>query len=448
MIPKKYPISCNTKNIGPNSTFVAIKGFTTDGNKYIKEAIKKGATKIVTENNSLETMNLCKKNNIVFKIVKNARKFLAIECAKILKTKNIKTKIIGVTGTKGKTSTTYIIEHILRSSGFKTALIGTIKNQILDEKLDAINTTPESDFLHMFLAECQKKNIDCLIMEVSSHALSLYRTYGIKFDVVGFTNLAPEHLDFYKKMENYFHAKAKIIDQLKNKSSAIINTDNIWGQKLSTAAKDKNINTLNLNKKTFSKIEKYVPKHMPGKFNLYNFSMAYLICKKLGIEEDKIFSAIKNFPGIPGRLQRHILKNGATAFVDYAHNASSIKEILKTLRPLTKNLITIFGCGGDRDKTKRPIMGKIAEKYSDFSIVTDDNPRNENPKAIISDILKGIKNKAKIKIIQKRKQAIKFAAQNSNNETIIAILGKGHEGYHIVKNKKYHLDDLEEISKY
>ena len=449
MIPKIYPVTCHTDHVGPNSTFVAIKGFSVDGNKYIKDAIKKGATKIISEQKNSEIVKLCKKLNIEFKQVKNARLELAIQSSKLLKTKNIKTKIIGITGTKGKTTTTYIIEHILRSSGLKTALIGTIKNQILNKEIKSINTTPESDFLHMFLHQCNKEDVNYVIMEVSSHALSLNRTHGLKFDAIGFTNLASEHLDFYKTMQKYFNAKFKIFKQIKKDAPIIINKDNNWGKKASALLKNKN-NIITLEEKIFSQIKKHIPNHMPGKFNIYNFAMAFLICKQLGIPSKKIKSAINNFPGVPGRLQKHTLQNKATAFVDYAHNPSSMEEVLKTLRKLTKDLIVIFGCGGDRDKTKRPIMGKIATKYGDKIIITNDNPRFENHNEIINNIVMGISDKQinKVQIIKNRKNAIKQAAQISTKDSIIAILGKGHENYNLIKGKKYFFDDFSQIKNY
>ena len=456
MIPKIYPVTCHTDHVGPNSTFVAIKGFSVDGNKYIKDAIKNGATKIISEQKNSEIIKLCKKLNIEFKQVKNARLELAIQSSKILKTKNIETKIIGITGTKGKTTTTYIIEHILRSAGFKTALIGTIKNQILNKEINSINTTPESDFLHMFLHQCSKKSketfnvdVDYVVMEVSSHALSLNRTYGLKFDSIGFTNLDSEHLDFYKTMQKYFNAKFKIFKQIKNDSSIIINKDNIWGKKAIELIKKKN-NIVPLEKKMFDQIKKYVPEHMPGKFNLYNFAMAFLICEKLKIPTNIIKNAIKKFPGVPGRLQKYQLKNKATAFIDYAHNPSSMEEVLKTLRKLTKDLIVIFGCGGDRDKTKRPLMGKISTKYGDKVIITNDNPRFENQNEIINNIVIGIPDKKinKVQIIKNRKNAIQQAAQISTKDSIIAILGKGHENYNLIKGKKYIFDDFSQIKNY
>lgn len=450
MIKKIYPVTCHTKNIGQNSTFVAIKGFATNGNKFIKKAIELGATKIVSEESNLNLKKLFKDKNIEYVQVKNSRKALAELSSKALKTKSIKTKIIGVTGTKGKTTTTYIIEHILKEAGFKTALLGTITNKIVDRNIESVNTTPESDFLHMFLAECDKQKIDFLIMEVSSHALSLHRTHGLKFDAIGFTNLAHEHLDFYKNIENYFSAKLKIFNQAKNNSPVIINTDDCWGKKTLTKIENTKTVPIHLNKKTFPIVKNQVPEYMPGEFNLYNFSMAYLICKNLGLNEKVILQAIQNFQGVPGRLQRHVLKNNAKAFVDYAHNPSSMEEVLKTLRPLTKNLITVFGCGGDRDNEKRPLMRQIAVKYSDKVIITDDNPRFEDPKKIVFDILKGINQTqfTKLKVIPNRELAIQKAAEISTPESIIAILGKGHENYHLINGTKFFFDDFKEIKKY
>lgn len=449
MFSQNYPVTCSTNNISNECTFVAIKGFTADGNNFIKKAIELGAKKIVSEQLNQDILDFCKLNNVEFIHVKNARKALAQLSAKSLNINKIKTKIIGITGTKGKTSTSYIIDFILKYNNFRTALIGTISNKILEQKFETINTTPDSDYLHMFLNECNLQNIDYLIMEVSAHALSLYRVHSLKFDAIGFTNLAHEHLDYYKNIENYFKAKLKIFSKTKKSSFAVINTDNIWGQKVFEKFNNKK-NLINLDKNIFNIIKNYIPKSMPGEFNEYNFGMSYLICKNLGLQDNDILNAIKNFPGVPGRLQLHTLKNNARAFVDYAHNPSSMEEVLKTLRPLTKNLITVFGCGGNRDTEKRPIMGNLAVKYSDTVIITDDNPRFEDPKNIINEILTGI-NKSdlnKIKVISDRKCAIEQAVKLSSPECIIAILGKGHEDYHLVAGQKFHFDDFEEICKF
>ncbi len=472
MLPKKYPVSSHTDHIGPGSTFVAIKGFKKDGTKYIKKAIKLGATKIILDENISQSFTpikpktiskkfnkqLLNQKNVEYVFVKNPRKTLAQIASATLNNPASKLKIIGVTGTKGKTTTTYLIEYVLQSLGKKTALLGTIKNKILNQEITASRTTPESDFLHVFFDKCVKQGVEYVVMEISSHALSLHRVYGIEFEVVGFTNLAPEHLDFYENIQNYFDAKFQIFNQIKKNGSAVINSDNEWGKKSfdklqsslklrQTEKANANLKLIKLQKNNFVDIKCPL---MFGEFNDYNINMAFLICKQLKNPETKIIDAIKKFKGVPGRLQMHILKNRAKAFVDYAHNPSSMEAVLKALRPHTKDLIVVFGCGGNRDKTKRPIMGKIATQYADKIIITDDNPRFEEPKNILQKILTGIDKQNLNKTICEldRKKAIKIATQICNKNSIIAILGKGHETYHEVKGKKTYLDDFKEICNY
>ena len=446
MIPKIYPITCNTNNIGPGSTFVAIKGYKKNGNKYIKKAIQLGATKIISEE---RIKNKIKK--IEYIKVKNSRKALAIYCSKTLSNPSSKLKIIGITGTKGKTTTVHLIEHILKKSGYKTALLGTIKNKILNNQITSQNTTPQSDYLHMFFDVCVKSGVEYVVMEVSSHALSLYRTYGIKFDSVGFTNLDSEHLDFYKNMQNYFMAKYKIFEQVKSNSQIILNANSKWGKKLYEKLKKyKKYAKTKIIKFDQNDLIKIDNKKMFGQHNLYNITMAFLICKNLGIKEKTIKKSIENFEGVEGRLQMHILKKGAKAFVDFAHNPSSMEAVLKTLRTKTQYLIVVFGCGGNKDKIKRPIMGKIASEYADKIIITNDNPRFENPKQIAKEIINGISNKniKKCLIQLNRKKAIEKAVQISKKQSVIAILGKGHENHYIIKNKQFYLNDFEQIRKY
>ncbi|MFA5075038.1 MAG: UDP-N-acetylmuramoyl-L-alanyl-D-glutamate--2,6-diaminopimelate ligase [Candidatus Babeliales bacterium] len=486
MIPKIYPVTCNTDNIGPCSTFVAIKGFNQDGNKFIPKAIELGANKIIlckTEKNKNYEKIF---SNTEFIYVTNTRKALAKFTAKALNYPAKKLKFIGITGTKGKTTTSFLIEHILRSSGFKTALLGTVKNKILDQEIESCLTTPNSDYLQMFFAACIKQNVDYVIMEVSAHALSLDRVEEIEFDIACFTNLAHEHLDFYENMENYFQAKFSLFNKLKTNGSIIINLDNNWGQRavqdLNKANKKnynilpyslksqqilhenshKNIFNFHIQENSLSGI-KIKPQNLPdldvseifsskifGEFNAYNLAMAFLSCKAINLQTSNILNAIKDFPGTPGRLQMHTLKNQAKAVVDYAHNPSSMQAILQTLKPLTKDLIVIFGCGGDRDKTKRPIMGKIAAEYADKIIITDDNPRTENRESIIKDILAGLEKKDLIKTscIPDRDKAIKKAVELATTNSVIALLGKGHENYYLINGKKLHFDDYQEISKY
>jgi UDP-N-acetylmuramoyl-L-alanyl-D-glutamate--2,6-diaminopimelate ligase len=450
-LPKIYPVTCHTDHVGPGSTFVAIPGFAENGIQYIEHAKKLGATTIISH-------------------VESPRKVLAELSSAALGNPAKELKLIGITGTKGKTTTTYLIDYILQFAGHKTALLGTIKNKILDMEEESARTTPSSDYLQMFFAESVKYNVEYVVMEVSSHSLSLDRTYGLNFDAVGFTNLAPEHLDFYQTMENYYLAKKQIFAQVKENGAVVINLDNDWGQSALTDANEINkaktlpyaLNqNLKIIKNEISGLEFEITlpnnnkiylttKKMFGLFNIYNIAMASLICHQLGISTDSIQKAIAEFSGVPGRLQVHHLKNKALAFVDYAHNPSSFEQVLKTLRPLTNDLIVVFGCGGDRDKTKRPVMGKLAVDFCDKVFVTDDNPRTENSQTIATEILSGIPQKHLSKIVTEldRRKAIKMAAESSTAKSIIAILGKGHENYHIVGNQKFHLDDLEEISKF
>ncbi|MBD3231713.1 UDP-N-acetylmuramoyl-L-alanyl-D-glutamate--2,6-diaminopimelate ligase [Candidatus Dependentiae bacterium] len=456
MLPSIFPVTSHTKFVGSGTTFVAIKGFVQNGMKYIPQAIDMGANKIVFSN-EIEFKKILKKlelnkyklDKIKFIKVKNARKALAKLAAKKLNYPESKLKIIGVTGTKGKSTTVYLVEHILKTNGYKTALISSIKNKILDEEEIAINTTPESDYIQMFLSRCVKKNVDYVVMEVSSHAIALHRILGINFCFLGFTNLATEHMDFHTNMENYFYTKMKIFDQIKKGGRIIINVENYWGSKALGILK-KNKKKINNQLITFDKSSlcKINTNSLIGQFNRYNITMSFLICKNIGISENDIKEAIKSFSGVPGRLQLHILKNKTKAFVDFAHNPSSMEAVLSELKKLTNNLIVVFGCGGNRDKTKRSIMGKIAEKYSNQIIITDDNPRLEKSKDIANDILKDIQQTENVYCEFDRKKAIKKAVEISTTNSIIAILGKGHENYYLIGKKKLHHNDYEEICKY
>jgi len=509
LIPRIYPVTCHTDHVGPGSVFVAIKGFKDDGSKYIQVALERGASTIVVQYDSItqELQKLCQEYNAELITVKNTRAALAELASAALDNPASKLKIIGVTGTKGKTTTTYIIEHILRKSGYKTALIGTIKNKILDQEVDSERTTPESDYLHMFFAECVNNNVDYVVMEVSSHALSLDRVHGITFHAAGFTNLAPEHMDFYKDLEDYFNAKIRLFSQVQPNAPLIINTDDTWGKRahnyvLEKRKDHKNIFTFGVSNSpdildspvTNSMLPGYTfeikqnsldglritikdqltsynrhdntsssqahPTNLThieihasklfGEFNCYNLIMSVIMCKQLGISDVAIREALEYFQGVPGRLQLHTLKNGARAFIDYAHNPSSFEQVLKTLRNISEHLIIVFGCGGDRDTTKRPIMGALAAQFGDKVIVTDDNPRYENRETIIQDIIAGIPgDRQNIVICQPdRKKAIKMAATLADADSVIALLGKGHEAYYCINGQTLHFDDLEEIKQY
>lgn len=474
LFPDIYPVSCHTKHIGPGSTFVAIKGYSVDGFDYIQDALKKGASTIIIDEkrDCPEIRALCSEYNAGIILTPNTRKALASHSAAALNHPAKKLKIIGITGTKGKTSTTYLTEYFLRSAGYKTALVSSIINRIGNNVEHSNHTTPESDYLQMFFAACVQKGIEYVVIEVSSHALSLDRVDGIEFTSVAFTNLMHDHLDFHNTMDEYFDAKAAIFDRVKSDGKIIINLDHDWGaqayERGLVIAKKRNCTIITLSQdhadarilKLTSTIEglhfelayngifKLSTKALFGAFNATNISVAFLIGLKQGVAADVLISALKNFSGVPGRLQHHILKNGAHAFVDYAHNGPSVLHVLSTLRQHTNHLITVFGCGGNKYHERRSGMGASAAAFSDVIIITNDNPRYEEPGDIIKDIIQGIPADKRDKIIiePNRKKAIEVAAQLAQPTSIIALLGKGHENYYIVKDQVLHFDDYEEIS--
>jgi len=467
VIPSIYPVTSHTRHVGCGSTFVAIDGFKKNGVHFIEQAIARGATKIVLQGSASDQVSNLRYPTITFCFVDDCRKELARLSCDALGNPASKLKIIGITGTKGKTTTAFLIEHALRHVGYRTALIGSIKNKILDCEVDSTLTTPESDYLHMFFDQCVRRGVTHVVMEVSSHSIALQRVHGIFFDVLGFTNLAPEHIDFHHTMMQYFKTKFQLFSQLKPGGVSVVNNDNRWGRHIA-----KQFNSI-----TFGQKERMCPDYkfiiekdginalrvaMPngsftievpslfGQFNAYNGVMAYLFCSRLGINDHDLHCAFKTFPGIPGRLQMHTLSNGACAFVDFAHNPSSFEAVLQTLRALTSHLVIVFGCGGDRDKTKRPVMGRLAATYGDEIIITNDNPRDEDPDEIILAIYRGIppQKRSAVVCITNRKEAIALAVASSSKETIIALLGKGHESYYLCKGKKHRYNDFEEIVKY
>lgn len=469
-----YPVTCSTKHIGEGSTFVAIKGFKIDGFTYIQEAIQRGATTIVIDQEHTPPQLA---TGIQCLVVPDTRKALAELASTALGNPAQKLKIIGITGTAGKTTTTYLIHHIFTQAGFKTAILGGINNKILDQEESSSLTTPESDYIQMFLAECVRQGVTHVVMEVSSHSIALHRIHTIPFFAVGFTNLSQEHMDFHQTMKHYFETKMQLFKHVPANGIVVINTDTSWGQQAHTQFKnDQRATILSFGTKTHtnpqsifkttqnnfkgvslnlspqqqsSPIDVTCP-NLFGDFNSYNIVMATLICMHAGINSEKIISALKTFKGVPGRLQLHTLKNNAKAFIDFAHKPGPFEEVLRNLRPLTSHLIVVFGCGGDRDKTKRPVMGALAAQYADFIIITDDNPRTENRQTIAHEIFSGIPHdkKEEVTIELDRKKAIALAAQKATPSSVIALLGKGHENYYLIQGQKLHLDDLEEISRY
>jgi UDP-N-acetylmuramoyl-L-alanyl-D-glutamate--2,6-diaminopimelate ligase len=469
-LPIHFSVTCHTDNVGPGSTFVVIQGMSLNGAEFIPEAIKRGASCIVLEHNAVlphETEQLIQNHAIRVERVENTRLALAQMSAHATGYPAKKLRIIGITGTKGKTTTSLLAEHIFRSAGYKTALISTAKNSINGHYLKAPLTTPQPDYLQHFLQCCVDQQIDIVVMEVAAQALSLHRTAGIEFDGALFTNFSLEHLEFYPSMEHYFEAKRALFTQCKPNAPMLINGDDVHGKKLlSTHA-----NAISFGIREQSAIYGFIHATSDdkqgltmtvihgaqeitlacpglfGNFNAYNILAAVSMALCFDIKPDAIANALSTFPGVPGRLEKYNLPNGASCIIDYAHNPSSYEAVLSLLKSKTDNLIVIFGAGGKRDPSKRPIMGAIAAQYADLIILTSDNPRDEDPLRIIEDIATGIPHDQQHKILREvdREKAIQKAYAYSKTKTIIAILGKGTDEYQIIGTRKLPFSEIQII---
>ncbi|WP_288479779.1 UDP-N-acetylmuramoyl-L-alanyl-D-glutamate--2,6-diaminopimelate ligase [uncultured Clostridium sp.] len=451
-------VNYDSRKVLQGDLFVCIKGFTSDGHKFASKAIENGAKYIVCE--EIVECN----DDITLIKVEDSRKALAVIGSNFYENPKDKLKIIGVTGTNGKTTTAFMIKSILENAGKKVGLIGTIANYIGDEKLDTERTTPESLELHELFSKMVKENVEFCVMEISSHSLELDRVYGIRFQSGLFTNLTRDHLDFHKTFENYYKAKFKLFPR---SEQSIINIDTDWGKRVVEdleALDIKNYKTYSL--KEGNIIAKDIVEHgmdtkftvdldgekeemllpIPGNYNIYNALGAILACKNAGLKLREIKEGLKDV-SVPGRCER-VMKNMNLPYeilIDYAHTPDGLLNILETCREFTKGrLISVFGCGGDRDKLKRPEMGDIGTRLSDIAIITSDNPRTEDEESIIEDIIKGVKEGEYIKITNRR-EAIKKALEIAKKDDVILIAGKGHETYQILKTGKIHFDEREVI---
>jgi UDP-N-acetylmuramoyl-L-alanyl-D-glutamate--2,6-diaminopimelate ligase len=457
----------DSRKVIKNSIFVAIKGYKTDGHLHILDAINKGAIGIILENNNAVPDDIFTHNKIAKILVQNSRAALADISGSFYKKPSEILKLIGITGTNGKTTTTYFIKNILEAAGEKVGLIGTIANYIGSRELKSSLTTPEANDLNEMLYEMVREKCSYAVMEVSSHSLSLKRVYGLHFSSAVFTNISSDHLDFHLNFENYFLAKKKLFDSLASGSFGIINSDDEWGFEI---VKDSRANLFSYGTSTKSdfaiKDIKYdlngtsftinhknnfwpVTTSLIGTFNAYNACSAFAASYLHGVAEEKILEGIKTTKQVPGRFE--VIKGKRKkVIIDYSHTADSLVKALTAIHAIVKNEVpvyTVFGCGGDRDKTKRPVMGKIAADMSYKVIITSDNPRFEDPYAVINDIKTGI-TKKNFTIIENREEAIKSAIQNSEEDAVILIAGKGHENYQEIKGVRTHFSDKEIAGKY
>lgn len=452
----------DSRQVKPGFIFVCIKGFRTDGHNYIDDAISKGANAVVIEKDVFIPPGIAHVR------VDDTRLALALLAANFYSHPSRELNLYGVTGTNGKTTTTHLIEAVLRSNGEKTGIIGTVYNRIGDIVTPVTHTTPESVELQALLRKMVDSKISAVAMEVSSHGLVLNRLAGCEFDVGVFTNLTRDHLDFHKTLEDYLAAKMILFKNLgkerkkKRPCYAVVNLDDPFAQKIIKETKVPVV-TYAIREKAEVKAEDvkltsrgisfnvvYKKEIIPfslsllGEFNVYNSLAAISIGLMEGIPVPLIQKALKNLRGVPGRFELINLGQSFTVVVDYAHTPDGLENILRTSRTLTcGKIITVFGCGGDRDAGKRPLMGKISGEISDVTVVTSDNPRTEDPEQIMFQIETGLKQVkgAKYFLIKDRYEAIRFALQLALPGDFVVIAGKGHESYQIIGNRVIPFDD-------
>ena len=460
-------IKNNSKAVEENDMFVAIKGFDDDGHNHIEEAIKNGAKVILAQEDEIDK-NIIKEipEDIVLVLTKDTRYALAIVACNFYKNPSKKMKLIGVTGTKGKTTTTYMIRDILEKHGIKVGLIGTVASYVGDKKIaDNENTTPESLKLQEIFSKMLEEKCEAVVMEVSSQSLKLERVAGCDFDIGVFTNFAEDHISTkeHPNMEDYFNSKVKLFKMCKK---GFINADDVYSIMIPKLVPECQFSTYGIDNhcdllaKDITVTNQYadfkvkigdknerVKVSIPGRFSVYNSLAAIAVAMQFGCNSEEIKGALENI-SVPGRSELVDNKLGLTIMIDYAHTPESLEKILSAVKIYTKGrVISVFGCGGDRDKIKRPMMGEVSGRVADYTIITSDNPRTENPEEIVKDIEEGIKKtNGKYECIVDRKEAIKKAIKMANKRDMIVLAGKGHEQYQEINKKRYPFDESEIVN--
>ena len=452
-------VSYDSRKVNSGDLFVAIAGFASDGNRFIPMAMEKGAVAVVTAKKP--------EIDVPYVLVESDRLALALIGCNFFGHPSKSMKMIGVTGPNGKTSVTLLLKQVLEKTlGAKVGLIGTMENRIGDLVLPTERTTPESFELQALFAQMRDAGCTHVVMEVSSHAIALDRVGGVHFDIAAFTNLTEDHLDFHRTMENYCDTKAELFARC---NMAVANRDDQWFFRVTGKASCDLLTTsvktdaglsasglvLHSDGISFTALyngkEEKVSLPIPGRFTVYNALTVLGIALQLGVSLPAAAEALKTAKGIQGRVEV-VPTPGMpyTVLIDYAHTPDGLENVLTAVKDFCKgNLIAVFGCGGDRDPIKRPIMGKIGTNLADFSVITSDNPRTEDPMAIIDDILKGVDvPEEKYTIIENRRKAIRYAMDKAGKNDIIILAGKGHETYQEICGVKHHLDEREEVAAY
>ena len=452
-------VAYDSRKVTPGCLFVAISGFASDGNQYIPMAMEKGAVAVVTARKP--------ELDVPYVLVESDRLALALMGCNFYGHPAASMTMIGITGTNGKTSTTLLLKQVLEKTlGAKVGLIGTMHNMVGDEILPTERTTPESFELQALFARMRDSGCTHVVMEVSSHAIALHRVGGVHFDVAAFTNLTEDHLDFHKTMEHYCNTKAELFRRC---DKGVFNGDDAYFEQISAGATCHVLTTGAKGNATlqatdvqmrsdgvsftahFGGEKQCVMLPIPGRFTVYNALLALGISLQLGIRLDAAAKALATAQGVKGRVEVVPTPGKPyTILIDYAHTPDGLENVLRSVRDFCKGrLIAVFGCGGDRDPIKRPIMGRLGVELSDIAVITSDNPRTEYPMDIINDILKGIpENKKNYTVIEDRRKAIQYAMDIGEKDDMIILAGKGHETYQEINGVKHHLDEREVVAAY
>lgn len=453
--PPIMRITTDSRDATDGTLFIAVEGYKESGSGYIGDAVRKGAVAVVTEKEHISAdtvppgVAVCRTDNARRAVLLISRAFYSFPSNDLT--------LVGVTGTNGKTTVTYLLERILEEAGMSTGVIGTVSYRYGKVMKKADNTTPDPIVIQSLMDRMRAGGTSHLVMEVSSHALAMERVLPGDFDVAVFTNLSQDHLDFHRTMEEYFGAKSKLFTGLSCDAAAVINTDDEYGRRLVRMSKGKvvtcgtgpqaairgKVDYLSLSGSGFSINGIPFKTRLIGMHNIYNIIAAAAAAKCLRIDTDTVCRAVNRFENVPGRFERVGEGTGIHVFVDYAHTPDALQKLLDAAGALkTGRIITVFGCGGDRDRTKRPLMGRVVEQGSDIAIVTSDNPRTEDPLAVIDDIKAGLAGENHI-VVPDRKNAIYRAVKMAMPEDIVLIAGKGHEDYQILGQETIHFDDRE-----
>lgn len=464
-------IQYDSRKIKQREMFVAIRGMAVDGHTFVSDAISRGANVVVMEDDAALPDSLFMHTGVAKIIVPNSRQALARLAANYYHHPSTKLQLVGITGTNGKTTTTHLIKAIIEAGGGQAGLIGTIQYKIGEEIIAATHTTPESLELNQLLVTMIDRGCGAAVMEVSSHSLALQRVHALEYAVAGFTNLTQDHLDFHGSMDAYLDAKKMLFDGLSNTSCAVTNANDPFGERIVSSSPARVLRygldpdadvyatdiVLDVSGTKFNivhgNVNHNVSSSLIGQFNVQNILAAYTTGVALNLPAEQIIRGVANLKSVPGRFEQLTSPRGWSAVIDYAHTPDALENCLRTIRRIlpstgTGKIITIFGCGGNRDRGKRPLMGRIASEASDITIITSDNPRKEDPEAIIREIFGGVTHGKKVYTEVDRRKAIEQGLAMAAGGDVVLIAGKGHEDYQIIGDSRAHFDDREEVRRH